>query len=111
MSVDRVSPDDIQSFLDALKRIGLSIRKFSDRAAADEGCNLTDDEVKKLSETYRKRFSRKSISPFEFKLMQDILAMQPEFKASDSIYLSRKQNVLENKGFEKSLLAAFKSLH
>jgi hypothetical protein len=86
MNADRVSQDEIKIFFDVLKSIGLSIRKFCDRAAANEECNLTDTEVRNLSEAYRKRFSRKSITPFEFKLMQDILAMQPEFKASDSIY-------------------------
>lgn len=110
MSEAKVTPKEIDDFAGALQSIDLSIRTFCDRAAAEE-YNLTEKEIVSKSEAYRKRFTRKSITKFEFNIMQDILIQQPEYIKSNSIYLARKKNVFQDKDFEKSLLSSFKVLH
>jgi hypothetical protein len=109
MSASKVSVEEIQVFIETLKSIGLSIRKFCDRAASEE-YNLTDKEITSKSEAYRKRFIRESISEFEFKIFQDILYKQPEFIKSNMVSVIRKKDTFENKAFESSMFSAFKSL-
>ncbi len=106
MSEERASVEKIQRFLNDLKDINISVRRFCEIAAAEE-YNLTEVEIKKLAEAYRKRFSRKSMALFEFNVMLDILEKQPEFKSSNKIRLSRKKNIFRDLEFEKSLRSSF----
>jgi len=110
MSDERASPEQIQNLLDVLMDIGISVRRFCEIAAGEE-YNLTEVEIKSLTETYRKRLSRKSMSLFELNVMLDILEKQTEFKLSNKIRLSRKKNVFKNSNFEQSLLSSFKALN
>lgn len=109
MNNERASSEQIQGFLDVLNDIGISIRRFCEIAAGEE-YNLTDDEVSSLVEKYRKRFSRKSMAKFELNIMNDILEKQPEFKSSQKVRLSRKENTFENTDFESLLVSSFKAL-
>lgn len=110
MSVDCVSVEEIDRFTVLLASIGLSVRKLCREAAGAE-YNLTDKEIDNLTEAYRKRFSRKSMSRFEFKIMQDVLAMQPEFIKSNMVNVGQKKDLFSDASFEKSMSSAFKSLN
>jgi hypothetical protein len=110
MSVDNVSAEELDEFIALLGSIGLSVRKLC-KAAASEEYNTTEKEVDNLSEAYRKRFSRKSMSRFEFEIMQDVLAMQPEFIKSNMVTVGQKKDLFKDASFEKSISSAFKSLH
>lgn len=109
MSNERASIEQVKNFLDVLNDIGISVRRFCEIAAGEE-YNLTDDEIVSLVETYRKRFSRKSMLQFDLNIMTDILEQQPEYKSSKKIRLSRKENTFENTNFESLLMSSFKAL-
>lgn len=110
MSVDSAELEEVEEFLALLKALNISIRKICLIVASEEPC-VNEDEVKTKSETFRKRLGRKSISRFELTLMQDILSQQPEFIESNMISVSKKKDLFKNAIFEKSLSAAFKTLH
>lgn len=109
MNNKRASIEQIKSFLDVLNDVGISVRRFCE-IAAEEEYNLTDDEIVSLVETYRKRFSRKSMLQFDLNIMTDILEKQPEYISSKKIRLSRKENTFENTDFESLLVSSFKAL-
>lgn len=109
MSSKRASIEQVKNFLDVLNDIGISVRRFCEISAGEE-YNLTDDEIVSLVETYRKRFSRKSMLQFDLNIMTDILEKQPEYISSKKIRLSRKENTFENTDFESLLVSSFKAL-
>ena len=109
MNNKRASIEQIKNFLDVLNDVGISVRRFCEIAAGEE-YNLTDDEIVSLVETYRKRFSRKSMLQFDLNIMTDILEKQPEYISSKKIRLSRKENTFENTDFESLLVSSFKAL-
>lgn len=112
MSVEEsqnVSRAEINEFLSLLEELNISRRKFCSIVAAEEP-GVDEDEIKTKTETYRQRLKRKSMSRFEFQIMQDILAKQQVFIQSNKVYLTEKKGLFANKDFERSMLSAFKSL-
>ena len=109
MTKELASKEQIEELIDTLNSINISIREFCGLVASEE-YHVTDAEVKQLTETYRKRFSRKSMTMFEFDLMLDVLEKQDKYKSLGKIRLTRKKNIFNDTDFEKSLRFSFKSL-
>ncbi|KZM43734.1 hypothetical protein OA92_08655 [Marinomonas sp. SBI22] len=110
MSVDKADLVEVEKFLDLIKSMNISRRKICLLVASDE-CTDDENEINTISEKFRKRLSRKSISKFELTLMQDILAKQTEYTKSNQVNISREKKLFKDADFERSLSSIFREFH